>query len=138
MSDESPDRNNSDSEISSGNYERKSKPRYRDVPSRTERRDSSRARSSRSRRSKKGSGYASESSDDGYGQAKARNRRPRAERRDSLVVRYASGRRSQQLLDFRESPKLEGFREETGQDLMRYLRKFEDYCHQNFRGSKDF
>ena len=41
-------------------------------------------------------------------------------------------------IDYREAPRLEKFREESGQNLRRYLMKFEEYCRLNFRGSKEF
>ena len=58
----------------------------------------------------------------------------------SRITKYSKKRASKgsSLLDFREVPKMEKFREESGQDLEKYLTKFEDYCRQNFRGSKDF
>lgn len=37
-------------------------------------------------------------------------------------------------LDTRQIPRLEPFSEETGQDLEKYLSRFENYCKENFRG----
>jgi hypothetical protein len=40
-------------------------------------------------------------------------------------------------LDNRKVPDIEKFSEESGLSLGKYLQKFEDYCTQNFEGSKD-
>ena len=40
--------------------------------------------------------------------------------------------------DYRQAPKLEKFREETGKDLKKYLEKFESFCKRNIRGGKQF
>lgn len=40
-------------------------------------------------------------------------------------------------LDGRKVPAQEKFDERTGQDLKRYLKKFESYCESNFRGDRD-
>ena len=43
-----------------------------------------------------------------------------------------------QGMDYRRAPKMEKFSEESGKDLKSYLRKFEDYCEENYRGGRDF
>jgi uncharacterized protein YlaI len=40
-------------------------------------------------------------------------------------------------LDTRKVPDIEKFSEESGMSLRKYLQKFEDYCTQNFKGSRD-
>lgn len=41
-------------------------------------------------------------------------------------------------LDNRQVPKQEKFNEDDGQDLKKYLEKFDRYCIDNFKGDKDF
>ena len=95
--------------------------------------ESERSRNSHRRRSKQvSSARVSNSSGE---ESEDSVRRSREERNRSRKRRISKRNTS---VDYRETPKLETFREETGQDIEKYMVKFEDYCRQNFRGSKDF
>ena len=41
-------------------------------------------------------------------------------------------------LDYRQAPKMEKFKEESGGDIKQFFRKFEDYCRKNIRGGRNF
>lgn len=41
-------------------------------------------------------------------------------------------------LDNRKVPKLLTYNEESGQDFVKYMKRFEEYCLNNFKGNKDF
>ena len=47
-------------------------------------------------------------------------------------------REPRRLLDLRQVPKLECFNEDSGQDLDKYLDRFETYCRNNYRGGNEF
>ena len=80
------------------------------------------------------SGSESVQSEDESGHSEAersyryRNRHERRRSRESIRI---------DQMDYRKVPKLEKYKEESGQDFLKYLSKFEDYCSANFKGSRD-
>ena len=120
------------------------KPRRRTKKNRREYSSESRSISRGKYRSKKNRReYSSESRSSSRGKYRSKKNRREysSESRSGSRGKYrSSGGRSRRRhqFDFREAPKLEKFREESGQDLERYLKKFEDYCKENYRGSRDF
>ena len=109
----------SQSEYSSdeGEYRRRSRKKiYRESSSS----DNSERQRDRTRTSRRGitNNVRGSSSED--------SRRPRSERR------------KQNYIDYRQAPKLEKFTEESGQDLEKFIRRFERYCKHNVRGGREF
>jgi len=41
------------------------------------------------------------------------------------------------IIDNRQVPKMEKYKDDSGQDLIRYLNKFENYCRDTYKGSQD-
>ena len=132
LSDDSSEQVSSESIISDDTDDRRSKVLKKVRTSRYQKSESERSSNSRRRRTKKvSSARVVNSSGD---ETEDSGRRSRGERKRSSQRRNL---RRKSSADYRETPKLENFREETGQNIERYMMKFEDYCKQNFRGSKD-